>query len=63
MDSDRIKGPLKDVGGKLKEGWGEATNDPETEAEGQSDQLGGKVQNDWGETKDDVRDVFDKDRR
>lgn len=59
MDSDRIKGPLKDAGGKAKEGWGDVTDDAETEAEGQADQVEGKVQTKWGETKDDVRDILD----
>lgn len=62
MDSDRIEGPLKDVGGKVKEGWGDLTDDRETEAEGQADQVEGNVQNKWGEAKDDVRDVVDGDR-
>lgn len=62
MDSDRIEGPLKETGGKAKEEWGDLTDDPETEAEGQADQVEGKVQNEWGEAKDTVRDVTDDDR-
>lgn len=62
VDSDRIEGPLKEAGGKIKEEWGDATDDGRTEAEGQADQVEGKVQNEWGETKDDVRDAVDADR-
>ena len=62
MDSDRVEGPLKEAGGKLKEGWGDATDDASTEAEGQMDQAEGKLQNEWGETKDTARDVVDDDR-
>lgn len=61
MDTDRIEGPLKEGGGKVKEEWGDLTDDPQTEAEGQVDQGAGKLQNEWGETKDDVRDTFDTD--
>jgi uncharacterized protein YjbJ (UPF0337 family) len=62
MDSDRIEGPLKEAGGKVKEGWGDATDNERTEAEGQADQVEGKLQNEWGETKDEVRDATDGDR-
>lgn len=62
MDSDRIEGPLKEAGGKVKEGWGDLTDDSSTEAEGHVDQAEGKLQNDWGETKDTVRDAVDDDR-
>ena len=58
MDSDRIEGPLKEGAGKVKEAWGDATDDPQTEAEGQKDQLEGDLQNTWGETKDKVDDAL-----
>ena len=59
MDSDRVEGPLKEAGGKVKEEWGDLTDDAQTEAEGKMDQAEGKVQNEWGEAKDDVRDAVD----
>ncbi|MEJ7803874.1 MAG: CsbD family protein [Candidatus Limnocylindria bacterium] len=62
MDKDRVDGPLKEAGGKIKEAWGDATDDHSTEAEGKKDQAEGDVQNKWGETKDDVRDAVDGDR-
>ena len=61
MDKDRIEGSLKETGGKVKEGWGDLTDNPDTEAEGQADQTEGNVQNKWGEGKDAVRDAFDGD--
>jgi len=62
MDSDRIEGPAKEAGGKIKEEWGDATDDASTEAEGKAEQVEGKLQNEWGEAKDDARDVVDGDR-
>ncbi len=62
VDSDRVEGPLKEAGGKIKEEFGDLTDNPDTEAEGQADQVEGKVQNEWGEAKDDVRDATDGDR-
>ena len=62
MDSDRMEGPLKEGAGKVKEEWGDLTDDRSTEAEGQADQVEGKVQNEWGEAKDTVRDATDDDR-
>jgi uncharacterized protein YjbJ (UPF0337 family) len=62
MDSDRIEGPLKEAGGKVKEEFGDLTDDPQTEAEGHTQQVEGKVQNEWGEAKDEARDVLEDDR-
>jgi uncharacterized protein YjbJ (UPF0337 family) len=62
VDEDRIEGPLKEAGGKVKEEWGDLTDDESTEAEGKAEQVEGKVQNEWGEAKDTVRDVADDDR-
>ena len=58
MDSDRIEGTLKEGVGKVKEEWGDATDNPETEAEGQKDQAEGDLQEKWGKVKDDVRDAL-----
>ncbi len=62
MDKDRVEGPLKEAGGKVKEELGDVTDDASTEAEGKKDQAEGKLQNEWGEAKDTVRDVVDDDR-
>jgi uncharacterized protein YjbJ (UPF0337 family) len=59
MDKDRIEGTVKDVSGKVKEEWGDLTDDPKTEAEGRKDQAEADLQKTWGETKDKARDVVD----
>ncbi len=61
MDSDRIEGGMKEGMGKVKEEWGDATDDPGTEAEGKAEKLEGDVQEDFGEAKDNVRDALDDD--
>ncbi len=61
MDRDRVEGPVKEAGGKVKEEYGDLTDDPSTEAEGQADQAEGKLQNEWGEVKDAARDIVDDD--
>ncbi len=59
MDTDRIEGGLKEAGGKVKEEWGDLTDDPGTEAEGKVDQAEGGLQEKWGEAKDTVSDAVD----
>ena len=63
MDKDRVEGPFKEGVGKVKEEWGDATDDASTEAEGRADQAEGDLQNTWGEAKDKVRGALDDDRR
>jgi uncharacterized protein YjbJ (UPF0337 family) len=59
MDSDRIEGTIKEGAGKVKEEWGDATDDTSTELEGKREQAEGEVQQRWGEAKDAARDVVD----
>jgi uncharacterized protein YjbJ (UPF0337 family) len=61
VDRDRVEGPVKEAGGKVKEEFGDLTDDASTEAEGQAEQVEGKVQNEWGEAKDAARDIVDDD--
>jgi uncharacterized protein YjbJ (UPF0337 family) len=58
VDSDRVDGSLKKMGGDLKEGAGKILGDEKLKREGQSDQAEGKVQNAWGGAKDAVRDAL-----
>lgn len=60
MDSDRIEGGIKEGAGKVKEAWGDATDDRSTEWEGKKDQAEGNLQQGWGEAKDAVRDAGDR---
>lgn len=61
MDSDRIEGGLKEGAGKVKEEFGDATDNPSTELEGKREQAEGNLQQKWGETKDAARDLTDDD--
>jgi uncharacterized protein YjbJ (UPF0337 family) len=62
MGNDQIEGTVKQVTGKVKEEWGDLTDDNRTEAEGRADQAEGKVQETWGDVKDKVEDAVDDDR-
>lgn len=59
MDSDRIEGGIKEGAGKVKEEWGDLTDDKSTEMEGKREKAEGDLQEDWGEAKDKVRDAAD----
>jgi uncharacterized protein YjbJ (UPF0337 family) len=61
VDKDRIEGAVKEGTGKVKEEWGDATDDASTEMGGKVQQGEGTVQREWGEAKDDMRDAVDDD--
>ena len=63
VDSDRIDGSLKKMGGNLKEGAGNVLGDEKLKREGQSDQKEGKLQNAWGGAKDAVRETLSGDKK
>lgn len=63
VDSDRIDGSLKKMGGNLKEGAGKVLGDEKMKREGQSDQAEGKLQNAWGGAKDAVRETLSGDKK
>ena len=48
---DKAKGKFHEVKGKVKEKVGQATNNPDLEAEGQVEKIGGKVQNKIGQVR------------
>ena len=52
MNWDQIKGNWLQVKGKIKEEWGDLTDDDVTEIDGQEDQLIGKLQARYGYTKE-----------
>jgi uncharacterized protein YjbJ (UPF0337 family) len=62
MDTDELKGKMKQGVGKAQEAWGDATDDPETEIEGEQKQTEGKIQEGWGNVKDTAGDLMDDDR-
>ena len=57
---DKIDNKAEQLEGKVKEGAGRATNDPELEAEGRADQVSGNLKQAGEKVKDAVKDVFNK---
>lgn len=59
MNKHQIKGNWNEIKGKVKEQWGELTDDDLDRIEGESDQLVGAIQKRYGrsveEARDDVR--------
>ena len=58
MDSNEIKGKMKDLGGKAQEKFGEVTNDKEQQLKGLGKQAEGKVQETYGKAKDAANDAI-----
>jgi uncharacterized protein YjbJ (UPF0337 family) len=56
MNSDIIKGKWKQINGRIKERWGNLTDDDLDVAEGHSDYLAGKLQERYGWTKEKAQD-------
>ncbi len=59
MNWDTIKGNWKQMTGKVKEEWGDLTDDDITEAEGDRDQLVGKIQAKYGIAKEEAEKQVD----
>lgn len=59
-DHDRVEGAARNIGGKIKEGFGNLTGDVKLKAEGKAEQVEGRVQNAVGGVKDSLR---ENDRR
>jgi uncharacterized protein YjbJ (UPF0337 family) len=55
MDWNRVEGNWKQVKGKVKEKWGDLTDDDLTVINGRRDQLEGKIQERYGIAKDQAR--------
>lgn len=64
MNSDIIKGKWKQLSGRIRERWGNLTDDDLDVAEGHSDYLAGKLQERYGWTKEkaqqELRDFSEK---
>ena len=52
MDENRIEGTARNLGGKVQEGWGKATVNAQTQAEGLANQAAGTVQDVYGQAAD-----------
>jgi len=55
MNEDRIKGQWKQLVGKIKERWGDLTDDDLTVAEGSSERLEGILQERYGIARDEAK--------
>jgi len=60
MDSDRIKGKIKQAEGKAQDALGDLTDDPKDDMKGKAKQAEGKVQEAWGKSKDAARNALDE---
>ncbi len=52
MNTDIIKGKWKQLNGRIKQQWGELTDDDLKAAEGSREHLAGKIQERYGIAKD-----------
>ena len=59
MDWDRIEGNWKQMSGKVKEKWGDLTDDEIAQTNGKREQLEGLVQKKYGYAKDKAREEVD----
>ena len=57
---DKLRGNWNMVKGKLKERYGDLSDDDLTYAEGKEDQLIGKIQAKTGESKENIKSFIDK---
>lgn len=55
MEKLEIKGAWNEVKGKLKQKYGQLTDDDLTYQEGQEDQMYGRLQQKLGKTKDEIK--------
>jgi len=55
-----LKGNWNEIKGKLKQKYGELTDDDLTFAEGKDDELMGRLQKRLGKTKEEIRAVMEK---
>lgn len=60
MDDLRFKGKWNQLKGKVKQQWGNLTDDDLTYVEGQEDELYGRIQEKTGKSKDEIKSWFDK---
>ena len=59
MDWDRVAGNWKQMTGKVKEKWGDLTDDDISAMNGKREQLEGKLQERYGYAKDQARQEVD----
>ena len=60
MDKLQFRGSWNEIKGKLKQQYGNLTDDDLVFAEGKEDELLGRLQKKLGKSKDDVREMIEK---
>ncbi|WP_417246236.1 CsbD family protein [Celeribacter sp.] len=55
MNRDQFEGKWKELKGRVREEWGDLTEDDLAEAEGNREQLEGKLQQRYGKSKEEAR--------
>jgi uncharacterized protein YjbJ (UPF0337 family) len=60
MNKLQFKGSWNEIKGKLKQSYGNLTDDDLVFAEGKDDELLGRLQKRLGKTKDEVREMIEK---
>lgn len=55
MNETTLKGNWNELKGKIKQAWGDLTDDDLAYEEGQEDELYGRIQQKTGQTKDEIR--------
>lgn len=55
MNTDQVKGKMKDVVGKVQQKTGEMMNSPEQQAKGAAKQVEGKMQKGYGDVKESAK--------
>jgi uncharacterized protein YjbJ (UPF0337 family) len=55
MNRDNFEGKFTELKGKIKEKWGDLTDDEYMEAQGKMDVLAGKIQQKYGGVKEDIQ--------
>ena len=58
MNSDIMKGKLKQLSGEIKRKWGKVTDDDVTQADGNIEKLVGTIQQRTGEQRDAIEKWF-----
>lgn len=59
MNEDTTKGNWKEFKGKIKEKWGQLTDDQIKEVEGDREQIVGAIQKSYGKSKEEAKSEYD----
>ena len=57
MNTDQLKGAVKEVAGKVQQKTGEVINSPEQQVKGAAKQVEGTIQKNYGDAKESVKDA------